>query len=125
MPTQTHNGHMPHMVGWYRKVLLSIGMEMGRLPKACSTTPRKAPKRPRVEYDHLHDDEDSDDACFDSLVLQRYLRPLQPKLETCPIMRCHVSKWSSDLELMPGLCLAAALARPMFGHVPITSLARL
>ena len=25
---------MPHMVEWYRKILLSCGMEMGRLPNA-------------------------------------------------------------------------------------------
>ena len=60
MPTQTRDGHMPHMGEWYRKVLLSFGMEMGWLPGACSSAPRKAPKRPR--------EEDSDDARYDSLV---------------------------------------------------------
>ena len=73
---------MPHMVEWYRKNLLAFGMEMGRLPKARSSAPRTAPKRPRVEYDHLYDEEDSDDARYNSLVPQRYLRSLQPMAGT-------------------------------------------
>ena len=44
---------MPHMVEWYRKILLSFGMEMGRLPKACSSAPRRAFQRPRGDYNHL------------------------------------------------------------------------
>ena len=59
MSTQARGGHMPHMVDWYRKILLSFGMEMGRLPKARSSAPRKAFKRPRDDYDHLFDEEDS------------------------------------------------------------------
>ena len=59
---------MPHMVEWYRKILLSFGMEMGRLPKACSSAPRRAFKRPRDNYHHLYDEEDSDDARYNSLV---------------------------------------------------------
>ena len=68
MPTQTREGHMPHMVEWFCKILLSFGMEMGRLPKARSSIPQKAPKRPRDTGDHLFDEEDSDDARYDSLV---------------------------------------------------------
>ena len=75
MPTQAREGHMPHMVEWYRKILLSIGMVLGHLPKVCSSVPKKAPKRPRDNYDHLLDEEDSDDARYDSLVPQRSLHP--------------------------------------------------
>ena len=73
---------MRHMVEWYHKILPSFGMEMGRLPKACSSAPWKAPKRPRDDYGHLYDDEDSDDTRYDSLVTQRYLCSLQPKAGT-------------------------------------------
>ena len=75
---------MPHMVEWYRKILLSIGMEMGRLPKARSSVVKKAFKRPRDDYDHLFDKEDSDDARYDSLAPPRYLHLHQPKASTSP-----------------------------------------
>ena len=68
MPNQARAGNMPHMVEWYRKMLLSFGMEIGRLPKGRSSVPQKAPKRPRDNCDHLFDEEDSDDARYDSLV---------------------------------------------------------
>ena len=57
-------------------------MEMGRLPKACSSAPWRAFKRPRDDYDHLYEEEDSDDACYDSLVPPRYSHSLQPNAGT-------------------------------------------
>ena len=73
------------MVEWYRKILLSFGMEKGPLPKAHSSVPQKASKRPRDDYGHLFDAEDSDDARYDSLVHQRYLHSLQPRAGTSPL----------------------------------------
>ena len=43
MPSQTQDGHMPHMVEWCRKTLLFFGMEMGRLPRAHSSAPGRHP----------------------------------------------------------------------------------
>ena len=82
MPTEAQEGHMPHMVEWYRNILLSFGMEMGRLPKARSSVPQMAPKRPRDDYDHLFDEKDSDDARDDSLGPHHYLHSLQLKADT-------------------------------------------
>ena len=88
MPTQVREGHMARMVEWYRKILLSFGMEKGCLPKARSSVPPKAAKRPWDNYDHLFDEEDSDDARYDSLVPQRYLHSLQPKAGTSSLEVC-------------------------------------
>ena len=82
MPSQTQDGHMTHLVESYNKILLSFGMEMGRLPRARSSAPRKASKRLRDEYDRLYEEQDSDDAHYHSLVPQRYLHSFQPKAGT-------------------------------------------
>ena len=34
IPTQARGGHMPHMVEWYRKIVLSFGIKLGGLPQA-------------------------------------------------------------------------------------------
>ena len=73
------------MVEKYRKILLSFGMEMGRLPRAGQSIGRKAPKRPHDDLESLFDDEDSDDCRFESLVPHQYLQSLRPKSGTSPV----------------------------------------
>ena len=69
----TNFGHLPHMVERYRKILLSFGMEIGRLPRTTQPTCQKAPKRSYNNIESLFDDEDFDDCRFESLVPHKYL----------------------------------------------------
>ena len=85
MTKRANSGHVPHMVEKYRKILLSFGMEMGRLPRANQPKGQKAPKRTHSGLESLFDDEDSDDSRFESLVPHKYLQPLRPKASTSPV----------------------------------------
>ena len=85
MAQRTHSRHLPHMVDKYRKILLSFGMEMGRLPRTTQATGRKAPKRSHGDVESLFDDEDSDDCRFESLVPHQYLQSLRPRAGTSPV----------------------------------------
>ena len=76
---------MPRMEDWCRKILLTFGTEMGHLPKVCYSVPQKAPKHPRDTYDHLLNEEDSDNAHYDSFVPQRNLHFLQLEAGTSPV----------------------------------------
>ena len=75
------------MVEKYRKILLSFGLQMGRLPCADQSAGRKAPKRAHDDLESLFDDEDSDDCRFESLVPHQYLQCLRPKNGTSPVQR--------------------------------------
>ena len=75
----TNSGHLPHMVEKYRKILLSFGMEMGRLLRCGQSAGRKAPKRAHDDLESLFDDEDSDDCRFESLVPHQYLQSCVPR----------------------------------------------
>ena len=68
MMKRTNSGHLPRMVEKYREILLSFGVEMGRLPRAGQLAGRKAPKRAHDDLKSLFDDEDSDDCRFELLV---------------------------------------------------------
>ena len=81
----TNSGHLPHMVEKYRKILLSFGMEMERLPCASQSAGRKAPKRAHDDLESLFDDEDSHDCKFESLVPHQCLQALRPKTGTSPV----------------------------------------
>ena len=85
MTKRTNSGHLSHMVEKYRKILLTFGMEMGRLPRADQSASRKAPKRTHNDLKSLFDDEDSDDCRFESLVPHNYLQSLRPKTGTSPV----------------------------------------
>ena len=58
---------------------------MGRLPKARSSVPQKAPKRPGDDSGHLFNEEDWDNARYDSVLPQQYLHSIQPKEGTSPL----------------------------------------
>ena len=76
------------MVEKYRKILLlSFGLEMGRLPRTTPSMGRRAPKQTQTHDDleSLFDDEDSDDCRFESLVPHKYLQSLRPKAGTSPV----------------------------------------
>ena len=92
---------MPQMVEWYRKTLLSFGMETRRLPKARSSAPRKARKRPRDECDHLYDKEDSDDARYDSLVPQPSYAPSNQRREPHHLKPIHHATATSGTKRAP------------------------
>ena len=90
MTRRTNSGQLPHMVEKYRKILLSFGIEMGRLPRTTQAMGGKAPERSHSDIESLFDDEDSDDCRFESLLPHQYLQSLRPKAGTSlvqPILR--------------------------------------
>ena len=127
MTRRTNSGHLPHMVEKYRKILLSFGMEMGRLPRAGQSIGRKAPKRAHDDLESLFDDEDSDDCRFESLVPHQYLQSLRPKSGTSPVQpnveqSGHAwhqqgqptgSTWYSDGSLLEGRAGTGVVNGPM------------
>ena len=115
------------MVEKYRKILLSFGMEMGRLPRVGQWTGRKAPKRAHDDLESPFDDEDSDDCRFESLVPHQYLQSLRPKSSTSPVQpnveqsgrawhqqgQPTGSTWYSDGTLLGGRAGTGVVNGPM------------